>query len=155
MIDGTDLRRSPLLCLLINTKSWINCALRDDEAVYWVSIGHYEAVAVGNWWYWVSTGHSCLYILHKVEIWTGVTDAWQTDWLTDSQCKDRATQLLTKYKSGALVTQFPPVCSAQRVLAPCEGRSCLCSGSRRCHEGGQNIFIVKHTIVMYRKFANS
>ena len=27
--------------------SWLNCALR-DEAVYWVSIGHYEAVAVGN-----------------------------------------------------------------------------------------------------------
>ena len=29
-----------------------------------------------------------------------------TDWLTDSQCKDRATQLLKKYKSGALVTQL-------------------------------------------------
>ena len=28
--------------------SWLNCALRDDEAVYWVSIGHYEKVAVGN-----------------------------------------------------------------------------------------------------------
>ena len=28
--------------------SWLNCALRDDEAVYWVSIGHYEALAVGN-----------------------------------------------------------------------------------------------------------
>ena len=28
--------------------SWVNCALRDEEAVYWVSIGHYEAVAVGN-----------------------------------------------------------------------------------------------------------
>ena len=28
--------------------SWLNCALRDDEAVYWVSIGHSEAVAVGN-----------------------------------------------------------------------------------------------------------
>ena len=28
--------------------SWLNCALRNDEAVYWVSIGHYEAVAVGN-----------------------------------------------------------------------------------------------------------
>ena len=28
--------------------SWLNCALRDDESVYWVSIGHYEAVAVGN-----------------------------------------------------------------------------------------------------------
>ena len=33
----------------MNTRSsWLNCALRDDEAVYWVSIGHYEAVAVGN-----------------------------------------------------------------------------------------------------------
>ena len=28
--------------------SWLNCALRDDEAVFWVSIGYYEAVAVGN-----------------------------------------------------------------------------------------------------------
>ena len=70
----------------INTKtrsSWLNCALRDGEAVYWVSIGHYEAVAVGNWWYWVSRGHLCRYILHKVEIWTGVTDVWLTDSLTD------------------------------------------------------------------------
>ena len=59
--------------------SWLNCALRDDEAVYWVSIGQYEAVAVGNWWYWVSRGHLCLYILHKVEIWTDVTDALRRD----------------------------------------------------------------------------
>ena len=28
--------------------SWLNSALQGDEAVYWVSIGHYEAVAVGN-----------------------------------------------------------------------------------------------------------
>ena len=28
--------------------SWLNCASRDDEAVYWVSIGHYEAIAVVN-----------------------------------------------------------------------------------------------------------
>ena len=28
--------------------SWLNCVLRGDEAVYWVSIGHFEAVAVGN-----------------------------------------------------------------------------------------------------------
>ena len=28
--------------------SWLNCALRDDEAVSWANIGHYEAVAVGN-----------------------------------------------------------------------------------------------------------
>ena len=37
-----------------------------------------------------------------MEIWTGVTDAS----LTDSHLKDSATQLLIKYKSGALVTQF-------------------------------------------------
>ena len=70
--------------LLKTRSSWLNCALRDDEAVYWVSIGRYEAVAVSNWWYRVSWGHSCLYILQKVEIWTGVTDAWLTDWLTDN-----------------------------------------------------------------------
>ena len=35
--------------IIIGTRSsWLNCALRDDEAVYWVSVGHYEAVAVGN-----------------------------------------------------------------------------------------------------------
>ena len=52
--------------------SWLNCALRDDEAVYWVSIRHYEAVID-------DTGSVediyAYYILHKVEIWTGVTDA--------------------------------------------------------------------------------
>ena len=63
--------------IIITRSSWLNCALRDDEAVYWVRIGHYEAVAVGNWWYWVSRGHSCLYILQKVEIWTRMPD-----WLT-------------------------------------------------------------------------
>ena len=39
-----------------------------------------------------------------MEIWTGVTDAWLTDWQTI--LKDRATQLLIKYKSGALVKQL-------------------------------------------------
>ena len=34
--------------VILTRSSWLNCALRDDEAVYWVSIGHYEAVAVGN-----------------------------------------------------------------------------------------------------------
>ena len=43
-----------------------------------------------------------LYIA-KVEIWTGVTDALRTDGLT---LKGRATQLLIKYKIGALVTQY-------------------------------------------------
>ena len=32
----------------LTRSSWLNCALRDDETVYWVSIGHNEAVAVGN-----------------------------------------------------------------------------------------------------------
>ena len=40
----------------ITRSSWLNCALQGDEAVYWVSIGHYETVAVRNWWYWVSRG---------------------------------------------------------------------------------------------------
>ena len=59
--------------------SWLNCALWDDEAVCWVSIGYCEALAVGNWWYLVSRGHLCLYILHNEETWTGVTDALRTD----------------------------------------------------------------------------
>ena len=44
--------------------------------------------------------HFCLYILNKVGIWRDVTDAWLTT------LKDSATQLLIKYKSGALVTQI-------------------------------------------------
>ena len=35
----------------LTRSSWLNCGLRVDEAVYWVSIGHYEVVAVGDWWY--------------------------------------------------------------------------------------------------------
>ena len=31
------------------SSSWLNWALRDDEAVYWVRKGHLEAVADGNW----------------------------------------------------------------------------------------------------------
>ena len=36
------------LFLMKTRSSWLNCALRDDEAVYWVNIGHFEAAAVGN-----------------------------------------------------------------------------------------------------------
>ena len=97
---------------MITRYSWLYCTLQDDEAVYWVSIGYYEAVAVGNWWYWVSRGHWCLYLLHKVEIWTGVTYAWLTDWLWKIGLL--STQLLLKYKSGALVTQ----CVQKRAMHP-------------------------------------
>ena len=55
-----------------------------------------------------------LYILQKVEIWKGVTHAW----LTHSQTKDSATQLLTKYKSGALVTQWWNVGSGNQITTP-------------------------------------
>ena len=41
--------------------------------------------------------------MNKVEIWSGVTDAWRTHSQT---LKDSATQLLIKYKSGAIVTQL-------------------------------------------------
>ena len=30
----------------VTKSSWLNCALRDEEAVYWVSIGHCQAIAV-------------------------------------------------------------------------------------------------------------
>ena len=33
---------------LLTRSSWVNCALRDEDAVYWVSVAHYEAVSVGN-----------------------------------------------------------------------------------------------------------
>ena len=69
--------------LTITRSSWLNCALRDNEAVYWVSIGQYKSVVVCNWWYWVSRGHLCLCKLNKVEIWTCVINALLTDWLTD------------------------------------------------------------------------
>ena len=32
----------------LTRSSWLNCVLRDDEAVNWVSIGHYEAIAAGK-----------------------------------------------------------------------------------------------------------
>ena len=33
---------------IVTRSSWLNCALRDDEAVHWVSIGYCEALAIGN-----------------------------------------------------------------------------------------------------------
>ena len=53
-------------------------------------LGQYKAILSDTWWYWVSKnwqclvlhtwyrvsiGLVCLYILEKVEIWLGVTDA--------------------------------------------------------------------------------
>ena len=70
---------------ILTRSSWLNCALRDDEAVYWVSTGHYGAVAVGNWWYWVSRGHLFmpLYIAQSGDM--EGCHACLTDWLTHWQ----------------------------------------------------------------------
>ena len=77
LVGNQELYQCFFLALYYHTRSsWLNCALR---AVYWVSVVHYEAVAVGDWWHWVSRGHLCLYILHKEEIWSSVTDAFLTD----------------------------------------------------------------------------
>ena len=59
-------------------------------------------VAVGNQLYWVSKGHLCLYILHKVEIWSNVTDAFT------QTLKDKATQLLIKYKVNRCLARYSP-----------------------------------------------
>ena len=48
----------------------------------------------------MSVVEGSLYILNRVEIWTDVRDALLTT------LKDSATELLIKYKSGTLVTQF-------------------------------------------------
>ena len=58
---------------------------------YWLVLGQYKLVLLGIRWCMVSKGLVCLYILEKVEIWSGDTDASLTDWQT---IEDSATQLL-------------------------------------------------------------
>ena len=88
--------------------SWLNCALRDDEAVYWVSIRHFEAVAVGVPSTLDDTGSvEDMYAFIYCTKWRSGRVLPMPDWHTT--LKDRATQLPIKYKSGALVTQFKDV----------------------------------------------
>ena len=58
---------------------------------YLMVLGQYKLALLGIRWYRVSKGLVCLYILEKVEICSGVTDASQTDRQTTEY---RATQLL-------------------------------------------------------------
>ena len=60
-----------------NRSSWLNCVLRDDEAVYWFTVVH----ILVDWL--VSIGRECLDIMRKVEIWSVVTNASRTGSLTD------------------------------------------------------------------------
>ena len=62
---------------------------------YWLVLGQYKLVLLDIRWYMVSKGLVCLYILEKVEIWSGDTDAWHTDSQTT---ENRATQLVSSIK---------------------------------------------------------
>ena len=42
---------------------------------YLMVLGQYKLVLLGIRWYMVSKGLVCLYILEKVEIWSGDTDS--------------------------------------------------------------------------------
>ena len=107
---------------MLTRSSWLNCSLKDDEAGYWVSVGHYEALAFGNWWYWVRED------IHAFIYWT----KWRcpTHWLTHWQTlKDSATQLLIKYKSEALVMQST---SGWKMLLL--SRCCSCQLAATLHQ---------------------
>ena len=53
--------------------------------------------------------------MNKVDIWTGVTELMTYSPTHSHTLKDSATQLLIKYKSGALVTQFAHLCFGMHV----------------------------------------
>ena len=62
---------------------------------YWLVLGQYKLVLLDIRWYMVSKGLVCLYILEKVEIWSGVTNTSHTDWQTTEYS---ATQLVSSIK---------------------------------------------------------
>jgi len=96
--------------------SWLNCALRDDEAVYWVCMRRYQLVFddTGS----VEDIHAFIYCTKWRSGQVLPMPDWLTDWLTDSHLKDRATQLFIKYKSGALVTQVGFNCKSKSTPPP-------------------------------------
>ena len=56
-------------------------------------LGQYKLILLGIMWYRVTIGLICLYILVKVDIWSGDTDASHTHTQTDNRIY-RATQLV-------------------------------------------------------------
>ena len=74
------------------------CALGQYRTAM-VVLSRYTAVPVNSLWHCVSIEFVWLYIMQKVEIFSGVTDPWQTDTLRG---KCRANQL-QRSRSGALV----------------------------------------------------
>ena len=97
--------------MLKTRSSWLNCALRDDEALYWVSIGQQwlvlgstESLWGSSWCYWVSRGHWCLYILKKCYRCLKTERLWKL--------------LILMRRIGALVTQLwcPVLYLSQTIL---------------------------------------
>ena len=50
-------------------------SVKGGTGLYLVALGQYRAVLIDTEWYRVSKGLVCQYILEKVEIWSGDTDA--------------------------------------------------------------------------------
>ena len=71
-------------------RNWlVNNGIGSVEGTGWylVVLGQYNLVLFGFKWNWVSTRLVCLYVLKKVEIWSDVTIAGQTNEQTTEQGK--------------------------------------------------------------------
>ena len=66
-------------------------SVRGGTAWYMVVLSQYNSVMLSIKLYWVSKVRVCLYILGKMEIWSGDTDALQTD-------RQQKIELLSFYK---------------------------------------------------------
>ena len=74
---------------------------------YLVVLGQYRAVLVYIWWYWVSIGLLCLYVLKKVEIRLDVIIAGRTTKRTNDRTrKDRATQPMDQGRLRWAINHF-------------------------------------------------
>ena len=65
-------------CLVSIGQYWLVCggnrSVWGGVGWYLVVLGQYGAALVCSWWYSVSKRPLCLYMVKKVEIWSGVTD---------------------------------------------------------------------------------
>ena len=87
-----------------------------------VVLGQYNSVLLCIKLYWVSKGLVCLYILEKMEIWWGDTDASHTHYSQTTEY--RATQLVSSIKhklSHAMHADRFRSCSHSRVGGLCAG----------------------------------
>ena len=85
----TVLTRPSILCVTHNKRYWLvhggTGSVWGGSGWYLVVLGQYGPVPFSIKLYLVSKVLLCLYILEKVEIWSGVTDARHTHSLTDNR----------------------------------------------------------------------